>query len=107
MKLNFLIALSIGVLSSCMTLGNKFDTTRVDNIIVCKTTESELLSWFGEPRTRANDNGYPLLYWGYASGNLFGGEAQNLYVSLNRHKIVTQFQLNPPAISNPPGDTCR
>jgi hypothetical protein len=55
------------------TQGRKIDVAKVDNIVACKTTEADLLAWFGEPNQRGNQSGFPTMNWGYASASVGGG----------------------------------
>ncbi len=87
------------VLGCSGSMGRKIDDARVKDIKPCVTTEKELITWFGNPSQRGNQNGLPTMQWmyskvtaGFASGTT---ETQNLVVALNQSGKVVQFQLNP------------
>lgn len=86
--------------------GRKIDTAQVDKIVRCKTTEAELLAWFGEPFQRGSESGFPTMRWAYAHVGMGGSESQGLVVYLNRDKRVIEYQLNPSALVVGLQDTC-
>jgi outer membrane protein assembly factor BamE (lipoprotein component of BamABCDE complex) len=105
-----LALLTAAALHGCSaSMGRKIDEAKVTSIQKCKTTEKELLAWFGEPSQRGNQNGLSTLQWMYVRQDSGIGTAevqtQNLVVTLSRDGRVSEFALNPTAM--PAGqDTC-
>jgi hypothetical protein len=83
------------VAAGCVSQGRKIEAAKVDNIVPCKTTEADLLAWFGEPYQRGNQSGFPTMQWAYMHVGVGGNESQSLVVYLNRDKRVVEYQLNP------------
>ncbi|MBN3066320.1 hypothetical protein H5A21_20175 [Pectobacterium aquaticum] len=76
MKKMFIAALVILPLSACTTYGNKSlknetQQTVKTKIVKGKTTQQEILAAFGEPQTRATNDGQEM--WSYSS---MSGESQ-------------------------------
>jgi len=95
------------VMAACgVSQGRKIDTAQVDKIVPCKTTESDLLGWFGEPYQRGNQSGFPTMTWAYAYAGMGGGESQSLVIYLNRDKRVVEYQLNPTGVLVELKDKC-
>ena len=82
---------------ACISTGRKIDVAYVEKIESCKTSEEDLLKWFGEPERRGNQSGFPTMGWSYSSVTVIGtgAEVQSLVVYLNPGKKVVEFQLNP------------
>ncbi|HEY1954010.1 MAG TPA: hypothetical protein VGH28_00310 [Polyangiaceae bacterium] len=98
------LALAVGACGG--TVGRRIDTAQVTKIQTCVTTESDLLAWFGEPRTRGNENGFATMTWSYAHVHAGGGETQSLSVTLNPRGRVVQYRLNPIAATTDVKDIC-
>ncbi|GKW26777.1 lipoprotein [Pectobacterium carotovorum subsp. carotovorum] len=76
MKKLFIVALVILPLTACTTYGNKSlkdesQQTVKSKIVKGKTTQQEILDTFGEPQTRASNDGQEM--WSYSS---MSGETQ-------------------------------
>ncbi|MEQ9847307.1 hypothetical protein [Pectobacterium brasiliense] len=76
MKKLFIVALVILPLTACTTYGNKSlkdesQQTVKSKIVKGKTTQQEILAAFGEPQTRASNDGQEM--WSYSS---MSGESQ-------------------------------
>ncbi|EKN3981425.1 hypothetical protein RSJ44_004271 [Yersinia enterocolitica] len=76
MKKLFIVALVILPLTACTTYGNKSlkdesQQTVKSKIVKGKTTQQEVLAAFGEPQTRASNDGQEM--WSYSS---MSGETQ-------------------------------
>jgi len=89
------------VVCHCASVGKQFDTKKIDQIQTCKTTEAELVEWFGDPYQRGNQNGAPTMQWLYVYMNGLGGhETQGLAVALNSRRVVVNYQYNSQAALN-------
>jgi hypothetical protein len=71
------------MLSGCMTVGKKFDISKVDQLQPGVSTEADAKALFGEPTSvSANpDNHHELLQWVYSQGTLVGGNGSHLAIS--------------------------
>lgn len=96
------------ILGACFTvsIGHKFDTAHVSDIRPCVTTESDLLSWFGEPYQRGNADGLPTLHWLYTSNGPSGWNSDALVAVVNRAGKVIHFQFSPMCVPIEVKDVC-
>jgi hypothetical protein len=106
MRSKCLYALGIMLAACSVSQGRKINAAYVDKIQTCKTSEQDLLAWFGEPYQRGNQSGFPTMIWSYASAGVGGGETQSLVIYLNRDKRVIEYQLNPTATLTEIKDRC-
>ncbi len=106
MKLHQLCILG-AVVACSVAQGRKIDAARVENIQACKTSEADLLAWFGEPYQRGNQSGFPTMNWQHASAGGGGSETQSLVVYLNADRKVIEYQLNPAAALTTVKDKCK
>ena len=97
-------------LVGCMSVGNKFDPSRVSHIKRGVTTDTELVSMFGQPNQRGVDtNGAPTMDWIYGQtqvkpltfvpivGAFAGGatsQNMSLHVTLGANGKVKEFHSN-------------
>jgi len=104
---NLLLAIVLLGMTGCTTMGNQYDASRVDDIVVGQTTEAELIDWFGEPQSRTRSSNQEIvLAWTYfhaqtrgstfipIAGAFIGGsdqESQNLSVTLDSDGKVKTF----------------
>jgi hypothetical protein len=97
----FVMFVFLSAVACVTTMGDEFDTARVNDIIPCITTEEELRNLFGEPTGRGNQNGLRTLRWTHVKvtamplGMGSRSEADDLLVMLSRDGKVSQYALNP------------
>ena len=108
MKLYGLLVLgSVGACSTMLNRGHEIDEARVARIEACKTTEADLVAWFGPPIQRGVANGFPTMNWHYIEDLSGIPKVQMLFVYLNRDKRVLEYQLNPTAALTNIKDKCK
>ena len=74
MSKNLLIIILVGMFFGCSTyttVGTKFDTTAIDRIELGKTTEIEVISMLGAPKSEMKMNNGIIMYT-YAYGDISG-----------------------------------
>ena len=78
----------------CSTIGRPIDEKQVNGIQLCKTTEREILSWFGKPSDLADVPGFKILGYQYAKANMFGSQgSSSLKVYLNEQGRVVTYAI--------------
>jgi hypothetical protein len=89
------------------SVGRKIDTTKFNEVQVCKTSKSELIGIFGAAEREGRQNGYNTLNWQYASVSFGGkGESQNVIVYLNNENVIVDYAINPVGLNFQPTDKC-
>ena len=102
------------VAAGCATseMGRKFDTAAADRIEIGKTTEAEVLTWFGEPlKKMVMPNGNKIYAYSYmksqAQKGLLGihgeGGRNQLIVVINKQGVVASFDKSSMPMSFGPG----
>jgi len=78
-------------------VGRRFDTTAIDRIELGKTTESEVISMLGAPKSIAKLQNGIIVYY-YAYGDLSGFMAKNavdsLQIQLYNGVVINKYQIN-------------
>ena len=83
------------MLLSCMTVGNKFDISKVDQLQPGISTEDDAIKLFGNPTSVSTnpDNKHELLQWIYSQGTLVGGNGAHLAISFDKNgKMIAVIQ---------------
>jgi len=104
MKKVVLSSIALLILTSCASVGNKIDVSKLNKVENCKTTKSELISLIGEPERTGRQNGYNTMTWEYAKASLVGNENQYIVVFLNNN-VVVDYAVNPVGVVQV-NDTC-
>lgn len=77
----FFITLFALVLSGCMTMGQKFDPAKTDQLQPGVSTIAEATALLGQPAAESTDaNGNKLLQWQYSQGTLVGGSGAHVAI---------------------------
>lgn len=104
MKKIFIIFTLLLVFGGC-AIGRKIDVSQFDKVKLCKTTKTELLTLFGNPKTYGRESGFTTMYWEYASAPLLfvGSDSatQEVIVYLNDDNIIIDYAINPASIHQP------
>jgi SmpA / OmlA family len=83
------------MLFGCMTIGNKFDISRVDQLQPGISTEADAKALFGEPTSVSTNpnNHHELLQWSYSQGAIVGGNGAHLAISFDENgKMIAVIQ---------------
>jgi hypothetical protein len=77
------------------TVGQKFDTTAIDRIEPGRTTESEVISMLGAPRSQTKLNNGIVIYsytYGYISGFMAKSAVDSLQIQLYNGIVINKSQ---------------
>ncbi len=93
-KALLLCAVSLGF-SGCITLGHPFSVGQIPRIQIGQTTESQLVSMFGQPYRRGLEDGDETATWLHYHVNVLGNErTRDLYVRFNSNGTVKSYSFN-------------
>ncbi len=82
------------VLVGCISAGNVFDTKHVPKIEKGKTTQKEILKWFGNPDRLGVDDGEITWSYIYLKISLFSqATAKDLTVRFNKDGSVSSYSF--------------
>jgi outer membrane biogenesis lipoprotein LolB len=88
--------LAVLSLAACSAFGGRpIDGAKVQNIQQCKTTEQEVISWFGSPGRRGKSGAYRSLSWRYSGSDDYGKIEQQLIVFVDARNRVVSYAWNP------------
>ena len=91
--LPLLVTLSLFLSIGCGSVGKNFDSSRVKNIQNDKTTQTEVLDWFGVPFKEGNENGHDMWTYHLDKYNLFGEpESKDLVILFDNAHIVKAYR---------------
>ncbi len=66
------LVVAMGLSAGCYTMGREYNDASVSEVKVGVTTESELITKFGQPDyTTVNSDGSKVLTWSYVAGSNF------------------------------------
>jgi len=95
---NLLIFILLGMFWGCSTyntVGQKFDTTAIDRIELGKTTESEVISMLGAPRSETMLQNGIVIYtyvFGDISGFMANSAVDSLQIQLYNGVVINKSQ---------------
>ena len=95
MKRSLLILVASFTLTACMTVGSKFDISKIDQLQPSVSTEDDAKRLFGEPTSVSDNpnNHHELLQWIYSQGTLVGGNGAHLAISFDENgKMIAVVQ---------------
>ena len=83
------------VLSACATIGHDFNASKVYDIRIGKTTQTEILAMFGQPWRVGIEDGKPRWTYGSYHYSVFSeARTKDLVVSFDANNIVTSYTFN-------------
>lgn len=92
-----------GSLAGCISMGRPFDTEKVLQIHMGKTTQAEIKDLFGEPyRTGLDSGDLTWTYLNYHFGVLGQQDTTDLYVRFNSDGTVKSYSFNTNVPQNQP-----
>ena len=81
--------------AGCATVGHDFPATAVENIVIDKTTNVDLLKMLGEPWRTGLENGRKTWTYGYYVSRVFGPtDTKDLYITFNADNTVAAYNFN-------------
>ena len=98
MSKNLLIIILVGMFWGCSTyntVGQKFDTTAFNRIELGKTTESEVISMLGAPKSEIKLHNGIVIYsyvYGDISGFMAHGAVDSLQIQLFNGVVINKSQ---------------
>ncbi|UCD11955.1 MAG: hypothetical protein JSU88_02385 [Nitrospinaceae bacterium] len=92
-RILLLAVLSISFMLGCGTVGKNFDSSRVKNIQNKKTTQAEVLDWFGVPFKEGNENGHTMWTYQFDKYKLVGEpESRDLVILFDENQVVKAYR---------------
>lgn len=89
------LALAALALSACLTVGRPFDSSRVGQLQIGKTTRDEVHRMFGEPWRTGLEDGRRTWTYGHYRYKLFGvTETQDLVIRFDPKGVVASYTFN-------------
>lgn len=90
----FLLALCLLPLGiGCGTVGKNFDSAKVKNIQNNKTTQIEILDWFGVPYKEGKENNHTLWTYQLDTWQAIGeGQSKGLVILFDDNNIVKAYR---------------
>ncbi len=77
----------------CGTVGKNFDSSRVKNIQNNKTTQAEVLDWFGVPFKEGNENGHTMWTYQFDKYKVVGEpESKDLVILFDNNQVVKAYR---------------
>ena len=77
------------VLAGCVTLGHRFDSRRVDELVPVFSTSQEALELLGEPSAESSyADGSRLLQWHYVQGTPIGGSGAHVAILFDSDGVM-------------------
>lgn len=93
MRIFLLAVLSIAFMIGCGTFGKPFDSSRVKNIQNKKTTQAEVLDWFGVPFKEGNENGHTIWTYQFEKVKVVGEpESRDLVIMFDESQVVKAYR---------------
>lgn len=91
--IKFIILLAgILLLSNCATVGKPFEFKGPKSIINGKTTQSQIISTYGEPFRVGYENGDLKWTFGYYQYKLFGNsDSKDLNITFDKNNVVSGY----------------
>ena len=85
--------LSMVFVVGCGTVGKNFDSSRVKNIQNNKTTQAEVLDWFGVPFKEGNENGHTMWTYQFDKYKVVGEpESKDLVILFDNNQVVKAYR---------------
>ncbi len=85
--------LSMVFVIGCGTVGKNFDSSRVKNIQNNKTTQAEVLDWFGVPFKEGNENGHTMWTYQFDKYKVVGEpESKDLVILFDNNQVVKAYR---------------
>jgi hypothetical protein len=89
-------------LACSASIGTWVDERNIPQVLLCKTTKSEVLQLFGEPFTRGVVEDFQFWHWSFARDSATGDlQVQDLYITMDRRDVVVDLAYNPPSSDYP------
>lgn len=94
MKLAHLLAvLFVALTIGCGTVGKNFDSSRVKNIQNHKTTQSDILDWFGVPYKEGTENDHTMWTYQFDKWKAIGeNESKDLVILFDDNNVVKAYR---------------
>jgi hypothetical protein len=83
MKLLFTTIIAV-LLPGCVTVGNKFDIAKADQLQPGISSDADAVRLLGPPTNQSESPSGTLLQWQYSRGSLAGGSGAHLAVLFDR-----------------------
>jgi outer membrane protein assembly factor BamE (lipoprotein component of BamABCDE complex) len=91
----FLLMFAPLLFLGCARVGHEFDSHKVQRVEVGKTTQSEVLSMFGEPWRTGLENGVRTWTYGHYTYRLIGNaDTKDLVIKFSSDKVVSSYTFN-------------
>lgn len=92
-RLILVAVLSMVFVIGCGTVGKNFDSSRVKNIQNNKTTQAEVLDWFGVPFKEGNENGHTMWTYQFDKYKVVGEpESKDLVILFDNNQVVKAYR---------------
>ena len=83
------------MLGGCARVGQDFKEQRVEQIQIGQTTQSDVISMFGQPWRKGIENGVTMWTYGRYTYRLIGKtDTKDLIVKFDKEQIVSSYTFN-------------
>lgn len=90
-----LLAVTVGGLSGCATVGKDFPASRVVELKIGETTQNEVRAMFGQPWRMGMEDGRHTWTYGKYKYSLFGpAETEDLVIRFDTNGTVRSYTFN-------------